>query len=104
MTREEIETCWKDPRNYKWGGVYYCKADPRVIVPKHRKWMGWTVNFARPSAIPVLLCVVALLCVPFEIVRTNGGGTVVSVFTGAVSIVVVCLLSAYLSSSARWSR
>ena len=103
MTREEIENCWKDPHNRKWG-VYYCKADPRVIVPRHLKWMGWTINAARPSAIPVLLWMVALLCVPVAMVRANGGGTVVSVFTGAVSIVVVCLLSAYLSSSARWSR
>ena len=103
MTREEIEACRKDPRNRKWD-FYYCKAHPRVIVPRGLKWMGWTVNFARPSAIPVLLCVVALLCVPVAMVRANGGGTVVSVFAGAVSIVVVCLLSAYLSSSARWSR
>jgi hypothetical protein len=103
MTREEIENCWKDPHNRKWG-VYYCKADPRVIVPRHLKWMGWTINAARPSAIPVLLWMVALLCVPVAMVRANGGGTVVSVFTGAVSIAVVCLLSAYLSSSARWSR
>jgi hypothetical protein len=103
MTREEIEACWKDPHNWKWR-VYYCRADPRAIVPRRLKWMGWTVNFARPSAIPVLLCAVALLCVPVAMVGAYGGGTVVSVFTGAVSIVVVCLLSAYLSSSARWSR
>ena len=56
MTREEIEACWKDPHNWKWH-VYYCKADPRAIVPRRLKWMGWTVNFARPSAIPwVGLC------------------------------------------------
>ena len=46
MTREEIEKCWRDPRNRKWGIFYYCKADPRVIVPKRLKWMGWTVNAA----------------------------------------------------------
>ena len=103
MTREEIETCWKDPHNRKWG-VYYCKADPRVIVPRHWKWMGWTLNFARPSAIPVLLGVVALIAVPLEVARANGGGTVVTVLTGVVGIVVVCLLSAYLSSTKRWSH
>jgi hypothetical protein len=103
MTREEIENCWKDPHNRKWG-FYYCKADPRVIVPRRFKWMGWTINAARPSAIPVLLCMVALLCVPVAMVRANGGGTVVSFFTGAASIVVVCLVSTYLSSSTRWNR
>jgi hypothetical protein len=46
-TRDEIEACRKAPRNYKWGLIYYCKADPRAIVPRRYKWMGWTVNFAR---------------------------------------------------------
>ena len=45
MTREELEACWKDPQNRKWG-VYYCKADPRVIVPKRLKGLGWTIKFA----------------------------------------------------------
>ena len=101
MTQEEIESCWKDPRNRKWG-FYYCKADPRVIVPKRLKWMGWTVNAARPSAIPVSLLMLAILVVPILIVRVFGGGDGVLLLTVAASIVVVCLLSAYLSSSKRW--
>ena len=64
MTREELEDCWKDPQNRMWG-AYYCKADPRVIVPKRFKWMGWTINAARPSAIPVVLLTLAILLVPF---------------------------------------
>jgi len=103
MTRDEIENCWKDPHNRKWG-VYYCKADPRVIVPKHWKWMGWTLNFARPSAIPVLLFMLALLVVPVWMVKANGAGAAVIVLTGVASILVVCLLSAYLSSTERWGR
>jgi len=103
MTREEIENCWKDPHNRKWS-IYYCKADPRVIVPRHIKWMGWTINFARPSAIPVLLCILALLVVPANVVRASGGGTAVIVLTGVSSILVVCLLSAHLSSTERWGR
>ena len=103
MTPEEIEACSNDPHSYK-SGVYYCKTDPRVIVPRRFKWMGWTINFARPSAIPVLLGMVALMVVPVGVVRANGGGTVVSYFTTAASIAVVCLLSAYLSSTKRWSH
>ena len=103
MRPDEIEACWKDPHNRKWG-VYYCKTDPRVIVPRHWKWMGWTLNFARPSAIPVLLGVVALIGLPLAIVRASGGGIGMSYLTGAASIVVVCLLSAYFSSTKRWSH
>lgn len=100
MKREEIENCWKDPGNYKWG-LYFCKSDPRVIVPRRWKWMGWTLNFARPSAIPVLVCVLALIAVPAAIVNAHGGGTTTTVLTGVASIAIVCLLSAYLSSLKR---
>jgi hypothetical protein len=103
MTQEEMDNCWKDPRNRKWG-FYHCPADPRIIVPKRWKWMGWTINAARPGAVPVLLLMLALVAVPLAVVRANGGGTVAGDFTVAASIMVVCLLSAYLSSSKRWSR
>ena len=98
MTREEIETCWKDPRNRKWGVFYYCKADPRVIVPKHPKWMGCTFNAARPSAILVVLLLIAILAVPIFIVSAQGAGNGIVLITAAASITVLCLVCAYLSS------
>ena len=97
MTREEIEACWRDPRNYKWG-VYYCKADPRAIVPKRYKRMGWTVNFARPSAIPITLLLIAVVAGPLLIAKAKGAGRGIELITGAVSITVLCLVCAYLSS------
>jgi len=103
MRPDEIEACWKDPHSYKCG-VYYCKTDPRVIVPRRFKWMGWTINFARPGAIPVLLGIIALLIVPSAIVRASGGGTAIVSITGVASILAVVLLSAYLSSTKRWSH
>ena len=60
--------------------------------------MGWTVNFARPSAIPVVLLSVAILVVPLLIVTANGAGTGIVFITGAASITVLCLVCAYLSS------
>jgi len=103
MTPEEIDTCWEDPNSWKQY-VYYCKADPRVIVPRRLKWMGWTLNFARPSAVPVLLGMIALLILPATVVRANGGEAIANLATVVLSIAVVCLLSAYLSSSKRWSH
>jgi len=103
MTREEIEANWRDPHNRKWG-VYFSKADPRVIVPRHRKWMGWTLNFARPSAIPVLFCIFVLLVVPVAMVRANGGGTVASFFAVTAGVLIASLLSAYLASTKRWGH
>jgi uncharacterized membrane protein len=46
MTREELEAWCRDSKNRKWG-IYYCKDDPRVIVAKRSKWMGWSINAAR---------------------------------------------------------
>lgn len=97
MTRDELEACWNDPGNWKWG-VYCCKADPRAIVPKRVKWMGWTVNVARPSAVPVFLFLMAILAVPIFIVSERGGRAGAVVITVAASLAVVCLLCAWLSS------
>jgi hypothetical protein len=98
MTREEIEVCWKDPLNRKWGLFYYCKADPRVIVPKHPKWMGWTPNVAHPSAVPITLLLIALLAAPVWIASSLRARTGPMVLTLAVAIAVVSGLCAYLSS------
>jgi hypothetical protein len=103
MTPQQIEACWRDLQNRKWG-LYYCKADPRVIVPKHIKWMGWTVNAARPSALPVTFALLAMLIVPVNIAIFKGAGTAIVLFTAAASITIVCLLCAYLASSKRWSH
>ena len=71
MTREDLDRLWADSKN--WHIVYRCANDPRVIVPRRRRWMGWTINFAHPLAWPVLaLCVAvavgpALVLLPFGI-------------------------------------
>ena len=99
MTREEIEVCWRDPRNYKWG-IYYCKGDPRPIVPRRYKWMGWTVNFARPSAIPWVGLLLAIVAVPVRIATAEGAATSIVLVTGGAALAVMCLLCAWLSSRA----
>jgi hypothetical protein len=60
--------------------------------------MGWTVNAARPSAIPVVLLLLAIVAVPLFIVKAKGAGSGIELITGAASITVLCLVCAYLSS------
>src|SRR5262249_2571145 len=55
MTKYELEELWRDPSHWKLGLFYFCRQDPRIIVPKRRRSLGWTVTFARPLAIPVAL-------------------------------------------------
>ena len=50
---------WGGP---KWGEMYFNKKDPRIIVQKRTKWMGWTVNLSHTAG--VLLFVGALFGIP----------------------------------------
>ena len=47
-----------DPANYKWGIFYANGRDPRIIVPKRARYMGWTLNFAHPVTWMILLTLV----------------------------------------------
>ena len=40
---------WGDPENWRLG-IYRSSLDSRLWVPKQRKWMGWTLNFAHGGA------------------------------------------------------
>jgi len=62
LSREELERHWANPEN--WSAVYYCPEDPRVIVPKRRPSMGWTINFAHPLAVPVLFLAISVPALP----------------------------------------
>lgn len=62
MTRKELDEIWASPNN--WSLVYRCVKDPRVIVPRRRPWMGWTINFAHPLAWAILIVMVAIAVGP----------------------------------------
>ena len=87
------------PRDWKWHICYYNKFDPRVIVPKRWRWMGWTLNFAHPSAIPVaLLLVGACLGIPLLLALRSGGGPTVTLIALGIGTAILCLSCAYLSA------
>jgi len=54
------------------GVLYFNRNDPRIIVPKRFRSMGWTMNFARPMAVPSLLLMIAVILAPFEILKRLG--------------------------------
>jgi hypothetical protein len=94
MTREQIEQIWRDPRSRKCG-VYFSKADPRIIVP--RRCGGWTPNFAHPGAVPTTLLLAAVLIVPVWILASKGAGGTAIIATLAAAIVAVCWVCHYLA-------
>ena len=53
-TRDAMnEAEWARPENWHGGllGIYASARDTRLIVPKRRRWMGWTINVGRPAGI-----------------------------------------------------
>lgn len=49
-----------DSKNWS-GFVYFCKADPRLFVPKKQSWAGWTINFGHDRGCWAMLLIVFVL-------------------------------------------
>jgi uncharacterized membrane protein len=56
--KETLDAWHADPDNWKLGLFYYNPKDKRVLPPKLIKWMGWTINFANPFSILVLVGII----------------------------------------------
>lgn len=50
--KDRNQSEWENPRNWSGGafGIYKSEKDTRVWVPKRNPKMGWTFNFAKPTA------------------------------------------------------
>lgn len=48
LDQQILDAMSKNPGNWK-GPFYYNRKDPRMVVPKYRTSMGWTLNFANPG-------------------------------------------------------
>jgi hypothetical protein len=102
MAAPELEQLWQDPRHWTASILYHCAADPRVIVPKQRRWGGWTLNFAHRSAWLVLLGALAIAVAPTLIVVATGYGSAPAVLAAvALSILVLCFGAAWESERQR---
>ncbi len=83
MIREDLDRLWANPNN--WSIVYRCAEDPRVIVPRRRRWMGWTINFAHPLAWLVLLLSAVVAVGPVFILLRIGVVSVLLVLTALIA-------------------
>ena len=61
-----------DPANWKLGFIYFCRADPRIVVPKRIRGLGWTINLARPMAIPSVVLLVGVVWGVLELMSYLG--------------------------------
>lgn len=63
-----------NPGNWKLGIFYFCPLDRRVVVPKRNRALGWTLNFARPMALPVLGFMLAVIYAVADLTTSFGPG------------------------------
>jgi len=57
---DPLDRMRNDPENYKWGIFYFNPKDPRILVPKRNRLMGWTLNFANPYSYLILIGIAAI--------------------------------------------
>jgi hypothetical protein len=104
LPRGTLDKLWSDQASWQVLGIYYCKNDPRVVVPKIYKWGGWTINFAHPSwwwagSIPIVVLVVPVISVIY-FTKSDPGHLFVPVI--AVSIILCCAVCWFMSSPKRY--
>lgn len=74
MSSSAFDRYYWDANNWKLGFIYFCKADQRILVPKRLRGLGWTLNFARPLALPFLGFLMAVVAGVMELLNSFGGG------------------------------
>ena len=75
MSRSAFDRHYYDAKNWKLGFIYFCKADQRIVVPKRLRGLGWTLNFARPLALPFLGVLLAFAFGARELLLALNGST-----------------------------
>ncbi len=59
---QELMNTWHDdPKNWKAGVFYYNPEDKRIFPPKRIEGIGWTVNFANPYSVAIMVGIIALI-------------------------------------------
>ncbi|WP_163711155.1 DUF5808 domain-containing protein [Mangrovibacterium lignilyticum] len=60
LEQEILDAMNRDPGNWR-GPFYVNRKDPRLIVPKYSRWMGFTLNFANPFSWVVVVVLIAII-------------------------------------------
>ena len=99
MNKEDLDRMWSDKNNWTAIGLYKCSSDPRLIVPKQVKCLGWTINVAHSKSIFLSIIIGILALAPPSIVIFKVGQTAKSMTVAfAISAVIVCGACVYFAS------
>jgi protein-S-isoprenylcysteine O-methyltransferase Ste14 len=104
VSKEENNMETKSSNPYQCSGcwylsiIYFNPEDPRIIVNKKSR-LGWTMNLARPLAIPVLILQIAFILAPFKALEYFGiepGGY--HIITGLVVFISLIIFWTWMSN------
>ena len=61
---QETQNEWNnDPDNWIWGFLYYNPKDSRLLNTKRIKELGWTINFANPNSVFLVIIFITILLI-----------------------------------------
>ena len=103
MTTEDLNALHRNPDHWHLVFFYFATEDPRIVVKKRLGIMGWTLNFARPLAIPFLAALIAAayayLHILSEIQLSDAGR-----WTGVLLLIVLIVsLCGWMSNPRRFA-
>lgn len=103
MNAEELNALHGNPDNWHLVFFYFAPGDPRIVVKKRLGIMGWTLNFARPLAIPFLVTLVAAACACINIMGQIGLSTSGKWMGVFLLIILIDSLCGWMSNPRRFS-
>lgn len=97
VTRNEAENYRRDPDNWRFGFIYRCSGDPRIIV-RNRGTIGWTWNFGHARSYLYIGATVALFVAIYYLFAIVMGRVAMAAAVAAVAFAGL-LATAHRSAS-----
>ena len=102
MSTEDLDALHRNPDNWHLVFFYFAPGDPRIVVKKRIGIMGWTLNFARPMAIPFLAALIASVYGYMDLAyrfHFSDSGKWAGIF---LLIFLICILCGWMSNPRRY--
>lgn len=93
MKAEDLNALHANPNNWHFVFFYFAPDDPRIVVKKRLGITGWTLNFARPMALPFFTALIAFVYGYVDLLSRldiSDSGKWTGIFLLIVSIVFLC--------------
>jgi hypothetical protein len=101
MNSKDLETIHDSPESWVLGVIYFSRRDPRLLVRKRIGSLGWTLNFARPLAIPFLIGTLGFIWISVSLIAETNFSKETKWILGAALLGLVWSIWAWIASRGR---